>query len=246
MQVTPLTIRPLAAPKDSLLEALAASKLSLKDGDIIAISSKVVAIHEGATVPLESVHKEDLIRAQAQWYQKGGRASKWRTWFTIAGGVFVGSAGVDESNGNGHYILYPKDAFKSARTLRNWLMKTYGVRELGVIITDSMSTPLRRGAIGFALAWDGIDPLRDYRGTKDIFGRTIKIELANLIDALAASAVLVMGEGAECTPVAVIRDAQNIRLKNRAKNLDQLIVSPEDDIFAPLFWNKRWNKGGSV
>ncbi len=244
MQVLPIHTRPLLAPKDSLLDALVEARLTLRDGDIVAISSKVVAIHEGATVPLDAAEKEELIKAQATWYQKGTRASRWRTWFTIAGGAFVGSAGVDESNGNGHYILYPKDPFKSAKMLRAWLMKTYGVQEIGVIITDSMSTPLRRGAIGFALAWDGIDPLRDYRGTQDIFGRTIKIELANLIDALAASAVLVMGEGAECTPVALIRDAKNITLKNRSKKLDQLIVEPENDIFAPLFWNKRWKRGG--
>ena len=226
------------------MEALRASRLSLKDGDIFAVSSKVVSIDEGRTVPMEGADKEALIIAEADWYRKP-KASRWRSRFTIAKGVMVGSSGIDESNGSDHYVLYPHDPFKSAKRLRARLMKEYGVKELGVIITDSTSLPLRRGAIGFALAWDGIDPLRDYRGTPDIFGRAIRIELANLIDALAAAAVLEMGEGAECTPAAVIRGAKGIILKNRSpRNAAQLIVEPEDDVFAPLFWGRGWKPGG--
>ncbi len=244
MLITPIKTRPLLAPKDSLTEALVASSLSLRNGDIVALSSKVVSIHEGRTIPLEKVPKEQLVVQEANWYREAPKSSRWRSRFTVACDVLVGSSGIDESNGHGHYILYPEDPFKSAKRWRRWLMKTYGVTELAVVITDSTSTPLRRGAIGFALAWDGIDPLRDYRGTTDIFGRTIAIELANLVDALAASAVLVMGEGAEQTPVAVIRGAKNISFKNRAKHLDQLIVAPENDLFAPLFWDRAWKRGG--
>jgi F420-0:gamma-glutamyl ligase len=160
--------------------------------------------------------------------------------------MIVGSSGIDESNGSEHYVLYPKDPFASAQKLRTWLMRTYNVETLGVIITDSTSIPLRRGAIGFALAWDGIDPMRDYRGTKDLFGRTIRIEVANIIDALAASAVLVMGEGAEQTPVAIIRDAPGIVFKNRGKGKEQLIVAPENDLFAPLLWRRPWKRGGAT
>ena len=116
-------------------------------------------------------------------------------------------------------------------------------RSLGLIITDSTSIPLRRGAIGIALAWDGLDPLRDYRGTPDIFGRAFTIELANIVDGLAAAAVLAMGEGKEQTPVVVIRDAKNIVLKNRSRARDQLMVTPEDDLFAPLlFTGRKWKR----
>ncbi len=249
MQIIGIQTRALIAPKDSLLDAIKKSKLSLKEGDIVAISSKVVSIDEGRTVLIADIpDKELLIQQEADWYLKAPRTSKWRSRFTIAKGAMAGSAGIDESNGSGHYVLYPADPFKSAKRLRAWLQKEYGVKELGVIITDSMSTPLRRGAIGFALSWDGIDPLRDYRGTEDIFGRIIKIELANLIDALAAAAVLEMGEGAERIPVAVIRGAKNISLKNRSKGKDQLIVMPEDDVFATFFFHKsfKWKRGGKT
>lgn len=245
MKVTGIRLRVLTPPKDDVFGALRASKLSPKDGDVIAISSKIVSIGEGRTVPVAETEKDELIKQESDWYLKLP-GSRWRRWFTIARGVLIGSAGIDESNSAGHYTLYPADAFKSARRLRTWLMREYGAQRIGVIITDSTSMPLRRGAIGFALAWDGIDPLRDYRGTKDIFGRTIEIEMANLIDGLAAAAVLEMGEGREQTPVAVIRDAKGIVLKNRARSLDQLLVEPEDDLFAPLLFTPHpWKKGSA-
>lgn len=240
MHVLSYRLRPLLPPKDDLLKAIRASRVSIKNGDVVAIASKAVSISEGRCVPMAGSNKEELIRGEADRYFKPTR-SRHRRLFTIAKGILVGSAGIDESNGAEHYILYPKNPLKSAKRLRHWLMQKYGVRKLGLIITDSASLPLRRGAIGFALAWDGFDPLRDYRGTPDLFGRPFKIEIANLADALAASAVLAMGEGKEQRPVAVIRSARNIVFKNRPRNADQLMVSPEDDLFAPLlFAGREW------
>ena len=107
-----------------------------------------------------------------------------------------------------------------------------------------MSIPLRRGAIGFALSWDGFLPLNDYRNKKDLFGRPFKMELSNIVDGLSAGAVAVMGEGSESTPIAIIRGTTNVRFGNR-KQKDSVIVPPEDDIFAPLFFTgRRWRKGG--
>lgn len=244
MQITGYRIRPLVPPQDSLTEAIKASKLSLKEGDIVAISSKVISIGEGRTIPLDSIDKEKLVKREADWYFVAPKTSRYRHLFTLAKGYMAGSSGIDESNGNEHYVLYPEDPFRSARQIRSWLRKTYNVDKLAVIITDSASLPLRRGAIGFALAWDGIDPLRDYRGTEDLFGREIRVEMANLIDSFAAAAVLEMGEGNEQVPLAVIRGAKNISYKNRNSKREPLIVPPEDDLFAPLFWRKGWKRGG--
>ena len=242
MQTVSYQLRPFLPPRDNLRAALAASKLTLQDGDIVAVASKVVAIDEGQCIPTGQVSKDALIESEADWYFKP-RRSRYRRIFTIARHMLVGSSGVDESNGSDHYILYPKKPFVSAKRLRRWLMKQYKVKRLGLVITDSMSLPLRRGAIGFALAWDGFDPLRDYRGTPDIFGRSFKIEMANLADALAATAVLEMGEGAERRPIVVIRGARNIIFENRGRAADQLIVPPEDDLFAPLlFTGRRWKR----
>jgi coenzyme F420-0:L-glutamate ligase len=242
MQVLSYKLRPLIPPKDDLFQAIRASRLSLKDGDILVIASKVVSIDEGRCIPVKDANKQNLIRAEADMYFKPLR-SRYRRLFTLARGMLVGSAGIDESNGNGHYVLYPKDPFHSAKSLRRHFMKAYGVKRLGLVITDSTSLPLRRGAVGFALAWDGFDPLRDYRGTPDLFGRSFEIEMANLADALAATAVLEMGEGTEKTPIVVLRGTKNIVFKNRSHAKDQLVVPPEDDLFAPLlFAGRKWRR----
>ena len=243
MRISGVKIRRLVPPKDSLTEALAVARFIPKDGDVIAISSKVVAIHEGRTVPVEEVEKESLIWKEADWYLKSPPGAKWRKRFTIRHGLMVGSAGIDESNGDGHYILYPEQPFKSAARLHSWIKKTYGLTKVGVIITDSSSVPLRRGALGFALAWHGFDPLKDYRGNKDLFGRLFEIEVANIADALASAATLEMGEGGEGIPIVTIRGA-NVSFKNRSRNAPQLIVAPEDDLFAPFFLHKsfHWKK----
>lgn len=243
MEILPIKTRALKAPKDDLLSALFASKLKLKERDIVAISSKVVSIGEGRTIPAEQIDKRALVKKHTDWYLEVP-SNIHRTIFTLNKGAIVGSAGIDESNANGHFVLYPEKPFESAKRLRKALMKHYGVKELGLIITDSMSVPLRRGAIGFALSWDGFLPLNDYRNKKDLFGRPFKIELSNIVDGLSAGAVAVMGEGSESTPVAIIRGTTNVRFGNR-KQKDTLIVEPENDIFAPLFFTgRRWKKGG--
>ncbi|HEC93749.1 MAG TPA: putative folate metabolism gamma-glutamate ligase, partial [Candidatus Kaiserbacteria bacterium] len=222
------------------------SSFAPQNGDIIAVSSKVVSIDEGECVPEEQYDKYELARQEADWYFDAPQNTRWRHCFTIAHGNMAGASGIDESNANGHLILYPKDPFKSARRLRQFFMKNYSLTTVGVIITDSVSVPLRRGAFGIALAWDGFDPLRDYRGKLDLFGRAMQVEVANLADQLAAAAVFSMGECDERMPVVVIRSAKGIVFKNRPASLDtQLFVEPENDLFAPLIWkNRTWKRGG--
>ncbi|MCX6819858.1 MAG: coenzyme F420-0:L-glutamate ligase [Candidatus Adlerbacteria bacterium] len=155
-----------------------------------------------------------------------------------------GSAGIDQSNGNGYYIVWPKDPFASAARLRTALMKTYKLKKLGIVITDSTSRPLRRGASGFALAWAGFNPVYDYRGTPDIFGRPIKVEQANIVDGLAAAAVLCMGEAGEQTPLALLRDVPKVVWDAKpAKKDDEFVVPLERDLYAPFFKNAPWRKG---
>jgi len=241
MEILPIRTRTLRAPKDDLLDALARAKLQLKEGDILAVSSKVLSIHEGRTLPIESVDKDKLIEREAEWFIRFPK-NQHKKLFTINQGGMASSAGIDQSNGNGHYILYPDDSFKSAKKLRTFLIRKYGLTNFGVLITDSTSMPLRRGAIGFALAWDGFVPLKDYRKTKDLFGREFRAEVANIADGLAAGAVVAMGEGNESTPVAIIRGAK-VEWGNK-KTREPLVTAPEQDMYAPLLFSKKWKKGG--
>lgn len=245
MLVTPIKVRPLLPPKDDLYAAIKESKLKLDDGDVIAVTSKVVAIQEGCALPIEGTDKLELIKKEADWFYKP-KKSKYRKNFTIVRGLLVSSSGIDQSNGNGYFTYYPKDPQKSAARIRTWLMREYKLKKLGLIITDSMSIPLRRGAIGTALAYAGFAPLKDYRGTKDLFGRAFTSEVANIADGLAATAVLAMGEGGEGTPLVVIRGAKSVSFGAYGKNKEPLVVSLDNDVFAPFLNNGKWKKGGAI
>ncbi len=147
------------------------------------------------------------------------------------------NAGIDESNAEaGTVILLPKDPFASATRMRRFLKEKYGIRECGVLITDTRSVPLRIGTIGRAIGFAGFAPIRSYVGVKDLFGRESRVTVSNLADALAASAVAVMGEGAEQTPLAVVRDAP-VTFMDRHLTEEEMVLSlhPEKDIFAKLY-----------
>ncbi len=232
MHYIPVKTRVLVPPQDDLLAVFRESLPTLRERDIVLISSKVVAIHEGVTVPIgQGVEKATLVAEAADLIIP---RPYWPAPITVAHHTFLGAAGIDESNGNGYYILLPKDLFASASSLRQWLATEYGVRELGVIITDSRSMPFRFGATGVALAWAGIEPIEDCRGRKDLFGREIQYERSNLVDGLAAGANVLMGEVDECTPIVIARDVPRIVYTDR-ETRDQLFVPFTDDTFRVLY-----------
>ncbi len=246
MKIHAIKLAKLLPPKDDLLEKISNSKLKLKDGDVLAISAKVVSIDEGQSISAEKISKEELIRKEADLYYAPKFTKQWGYVFTLTKGVLIGSAGIDQSNGNGYYIVWPKDPMRSATRLRTALMRKYKLKKLGVVITDSTSRPLRRGASGFALAWAGFNPVYDYRGTPDIFGRLIRVEQANIVDGLAAAAVLVMGEAGEQTPIVLLRDVpKTVWDAKPAKKGDEFVVPMERDLYAPFFKSVPWRKGKS-
>ncbi len=235
----------VSAPKDDLLQHIRQSKISLKEGDIVAVTSKVVGIWEGATLPLDSIPKDELVKREAKLWLDRRNVFGRRVMHTITKGHLIPSAGIDESNGNGYYILYPRDPERSARRLLDFFKKEYGVEKIGVLLTDSHSTPLRRGVTGFSLAHAGFEPLVDYRGTKDIFGRDFKFSQTNVPDALAAAAVLAMGEGAEQTPLAVISGTRYVyRKRSKKKRIHSSFdVSLREDLFGAFLKSVPWKKG---
>lgn len=213
-------------PKQNLPAFIKKHLPEIKEGSIIAVSSKVAGLWEGRTAPLKD--KEKLIKAESDFSLKTSLC-----WFTVKEGMVMTNAGIDESNINGTLALLPKDSYKTAAKLRRALCKLYGIKNLGIILTDSMILPLRAGVITAAVAYSGFHGVKDYRGVKDIYGRKLKMTLVDVADTLAASAGLMMGEGAEQTPLAVIEDAP---VKFTSKTLPAEIKYPlEDDLYYPFF-----------
>ncbi|NBV77285.1 hypothetical protein EBR66_03940 [bacterium] len=150
------------------------------------------------------------------------------------------NAGVDESNADGKIILLPKDSYHSAMKLRERLRTHFGLTNFGILITDSRTSPLHAGTMGVAMGYVGFEGIRNYIGTPDIFGRPLAMTRSDVADALAASAVVCMGEGKEQQPLALITDAPVFFTDT--VNTAELAISIEDDMYRPLFENAPQNK----
>jgi len=205
----------------------------------------VVSIWQGRCLKIDSItDKDNLVKKEADFYLDREKVPGHFVILTIKNNILIPTAGIDESNGNGYYILWPVNPFLAAKKIYDFIKKDFHLKEFGIIIADSHSTPSRRGIVGISIAYYGFYPLKDYRGLKDIFGRKMKISQTNIVDSLAAAAVFVMGEGSEQTPVAIVEDIGCVKFKkfDPAKS-NPLAIDREEDIYAPLFKSIRWRKG---
>ena len=249
MKVTPIKTKKITQKDTDILKILDRYILRLKDKSVIAVTSKIVSICEGRAVPIHATDKHTLIIKEAEYYLPRS-SSKYNVLLTIKGNSLNFSSGVDESNNKGYYTLWPEDSQKSANRIREYLVKRHKKKNIGVIITDTASVPLRWGQRGvFVLAHSGFSALNSYIGKPDIFGKKLKMTSASISDTLGTSAVLVMGEGAEQTPLAVIEDVFFVKFQQRnptKRELKKLKMPLEDDLYAPLLKAVKWRKGGSA
>ena len=221
-----MIIRPLESspvkPGDSLLEAFASalrrSRVELRTGDIVAVSSKVVATSENAIVDSSRIHPSKRAKSLAVKYSLPSRfvqvvldeadvvlGAVQGALLTVKDGDATANAGVDRKNApKGTFAKWPKDSDKSAQKLRSMIQRKFRKR-VGVIIVDSRVTPLRLGTIGFAIGTSGFRAIEDVRGKVDLSGRRVKITFRAVADGLAASAQFVMGEASEKKPFVIIR-----------------------------------------
>ena len=248
MIITPLKTKKLLPPKDDLFAIMRKAIKRIPERSILGITSKVVSIHEGRCIPIENVpDKDKLIMAEADYYLPRDKKTPW-VLHTIKHNLLIPTAGIDESNANGFYILWPKDPMQSAREIYKWARKTYGVKNCGVVITDSRSGLLHRGVMGICLAYAGFAPLNDYRGEKDLFGRDFHVSQTNIADGIATAAVLAMGEGAEQMPMALITDIPFVTFQQKPytsrKPFSSFEIPMKEDMYAPFFTHMKWRKGG--
>ncbi|MBI4363785.1 MAG: coenzyme F420-0:L-glutamate ligase [Candidatus Doudnabacteria bacterium] len=246
MIVKPIKTRILKPPQDDLPQVIKSSIKKIPEHSVLVIASKVVSIWEGRCIPRNSIEKQKLIEQEADKFLVWSYPKHTRATHTLKNNLLIRSAGIDESNAHGFYILWPINAYKSARKIYDWIRKEYGAKNFGVIIVDSHSIPLRRGTFGISLGYFGFNPIYDYRGQKDLFGKRFRFTQANIVDGLAAAAKLAMGEGAEKTPLCLITKLDFVQFANKAfkprKRYSSLEVPLSEDIFFPLIKNLPWKK----
>ncbi len=216
-------------PKDNLLLFIEKYLPIIKEGSVLAITSKIVALSENRIVEKGGKYnKKNLIKKESQFVLP----TKNTPLMTINDGMVMANAGIDESNADGKIILLPKDSFKIAHTVRNYFKKKYDLDTFGVIITDSRSLPLRVGVTGVALGYAGFEGLKDYTNSLDIFGQPTLFSKVNIADSLATVAVLCMGEGNEQRPLAIINKV-SIEYTNKI-NKDELKMDIKKDMYKQI------------
>lgn len=232
MQIKPIKTR-IFRENENLFEFILTYVKRIPENSVLVITSKIVALSEGRTVEIDlsiphEQMREKIIKTESEFMLR----TKY-TWLTIKDGIFMSSAGIDESNADSKIVLLPKNSFTSAGSIRRKLIKKFKLKNIGILITDSRLMPLRAGIIGIALGYAGFRGIRDYRGTPDIFGRILKLSRTDVADSLATSAVLEMGEGKEQQPLVLITNAP-ILFVNKI-NKKELYIDPREDIYQPLF-----------
>jgi coenzyme F420-0:L-glutamate ligase len=231
MELIPVRTRVLHPPQDNLREVIDVSLTDVRDGDVVIITSKVVAIHEGRCVPIEETDKEALVRREAEYLYQSERQQKP---LTITNDALISAAGIDESNGEGYYILLPEDSYASARTIRAHIIKRYGFTNIGVVITDSHSLPFRYGAMSVSIGCWGFEPVESHIGRTDIFGRVMQYSKTNIPDSIAAAATLVSGECDEVQPIQIARGIPNLVWTDDDPR-PSFIIPRSEDIYRDLY-----------
>lgn len=228
-------------PKESLLSILDTYIPLLEENTILAVTSKIISLCENRLLKKEEVNsKLDLIRKEADAILENSSST---SALTLKNNILIPAAGIDESNSNGCYILYPLEIQKTALLIWTHLRNHHKIKNFGVIITDSHTTPLRKGVVGITLGWCGFLPLYNYIGAPDLFKRPLQMTQINILDALAASAVFVMGEGQEKTPLALMKNIPKIEFVDRAPTYDEeksITIPLKEDIYAPLLTHVAW------
>ncbi|HKX72875.1 MAG TPA: coenzyme F420-0:L-glutamate ligase [Candidatus Saccharimonadales bacterium] len=245
MKVTVLKTDAIRPGGPSLTEFLDTYITALPERSVVAIASKVVSICEGRVVPVEGVQKDDLIKQETSRYLPS-ELNPYGVTISVTHNLLVASGGIDESNADGHYVLWPADKQASANAIRTHLAQKFGLKEVGVVITDSTTRPFQWGTTGLAIAHSGFEALKNYIGTKDIFGRDLQFQMNNIMNGLAAAAVLVMGEGNEQTPLAIVEDVPFVVFQPgdpSQEELDRLVIAFEEDLYNPLLESVPWQKG---
>lgn len=236
-------------PNENLFAILDAYLPPLEENSIVAVTSKIVGICEGRVVKKTAEdQKHELAKQEAEYYLPA-EENHYGTMITITHNLLIGSAGIDESNGNNHLLLLPKNPQKSANDIREYLCKKNNRENIGVVITDSKISPLRWGVTGYSLCHSGFSALNSYIGKPDIYGHPMRMEQVNVADSLATAATLTMGEGNEQQPLAVITDLSFVSFQSRNPTEDELSllsISLEADLYHKLLTEVPWYTKKSV
>jgi len=213
-----------------LLDGIEAAGERLRDGDVVAVTSKVVAKAEGCLVPLpadpaarERVRRELVAAETVRVVARRGSLVIAETRHGLVGA----NALIDASNAGGDALVpLPADPDASAARLRAALAAATGA-DVAVVVTDTLGRPWRLGQTDVAVGLAGMGALADYRGRRDGDGRVLEVTEMAVPDEVAAAADLVKGKLAR-VPAALLRGVARPPGDGTAR---QLVRPAAEDLF---------------
>jgi coenzyme F420-0:L-glutamate ligase/coenzyme F420-1:gamma-L-glutamate ligase len=213
----------------------------INDGDILVFSQKIVSKNEGRMLSLSSVNPSLLANGIASSYGKDPRLielilSESERIVRMENGIIIvktkhgfvcANAGIDESNvQDGYATLLPKDPDKSAILLKEKIEQKTG-KNISVIISDTFGRPFRLGQTDVAIGIAGLEPILDYNGKPDTFGKIMRVTAIAVADEICSASELVMGKVEKC-PIVIVR---NYSYNFSNAKIQELLRSEHDDLF---------------
>ena len=240
LQVIPIKIQKEIESGDNLVDLILES-FEINDGDVLVFSQKIISKNEGRIRSLSSVNPSLLADGIASSYGKDPRLvelilSESKRIVRMENGVIIvetkhgfvcANAGIDESNvKDGYATLLPDDPDKSANLLKDGIKQKTG-KNVAIIISDTFGRPFRLGQTDVAIGIAGLEPILDYNGKPDTFGKIMQVTAIAVADEICSTSELVMGKVQKC-PIAVIR---NYNFSSSTAKIQEMLRSDHDDLF---------------
>jgi coenzyme F420-0:L-glutamate ligase/coenzyme F420-1:gamma-L-glutamate ligase len=240
LQIIPIRIEKEIEPSDDISQLIINSE-EIHNGDVLVIAQKIISKHEGRTVKLSSVVPSLLAEGISSQYEKNPHIvelilNESKQIIRMDHGILIvetnngficANAGIDESNvQDGFATLLPLNSDISAENIRNDILKKTN-KTISVVISDTFGRPFRMGQTNCAIGISGMNPILDYAGTKDSFGKTLRVTAIAIADEICSAAELVMKKTTNC-PVVIIR---GYNFKNESSTINNLIRPQDEDLF---------------
>jgi coenzyme F420-0:L-glutamate ligase/coenzyme F420-1:gamma-L-glutamate ligase len=250
IQIIPVHLSIDIKPHDNLdiiiLESLKHARVNLCDGDIVVIAQKIVSKAEDRIINLEHIKPSAKSLAIAKENDKDARIvelilNESKEVLRLFKGILIvetkqgficANAGIDQSNvqdGYNHALLLPADADSSANKIRDSLRKKTAGKDVAVVITDTFGRPFREGQTNVAIGIAGIEPIKSYIGTTDMYGKKLKVTEIAVADEIASAAELSMGKS-DRIPIVIIRGYKYQKTDEKS-SISKIIRSKEKDLF---------------
>ncbi|WP_245527711.1 coenzyme F420-0:L-glutamate ligase [Aeromicrobium marinum] len=212
-------------PGDDLGRIIASAAPDLADGDVVVVTSKVVAKAAGLAT---SGSREDLLAEQTD------RAVATRGDTRIVRthhGLTLAAAGIDASNTSAGTLLpLPVDPDGDARAIRARLAELTG-RRVAVVVSDTAGRAWRHGQTDIAIGCAGLEPLESFAGRTDPHGNRLVVTAPAVADEIAGAAELASGKlGGR--PVVVVRGVPaHLLTAGDGPGATALVRAEDDDLF---------------